>query len=63
MLFAAFATLVLVAPSFHHHRVRFRDGTKGEMITMANTLAPELGTSEDQVRSAVSETERGQRWP
>lgn len=34
---AALATVVLIAPTFHH-RLRFRDGTKEQMIRTANAL-------------------------
>ncbi|HEU5150404.1 MAG TPA: DUF6328 family protein [Iamia sp.] len=35
---AAMASVLLIAPMVHH-RLRFRDGTKEEMIRMANRLA------------------------
>jgi hypothetical protein len=35
---AALASILLIAPTVHH-RLRFRDGTKEEMIRMANRLA------------------------
>jgi urea transporter len=35
---AALASILLIAPTVHH-RLRFRDGTKEEMIQMANRLA------------------------
>lgn len=35
---AALATILLIAPTVHH-RLRFREGTKEQMIKMANRLA------------------------
>ncbi|MCU1353395.1 MAG: hypothetical protein JWM05_2604 [Acidimicrobiales bacterium] len=37
ILFAALASLLLIAPTVHH-RLRFRDGIKEDMILMANRL-------------------------
>lgn len=37
LLLAALATIVFIAPTFHH-RLRFRDGTKAQMIRTARWL-------------------------